>query len=265
MKFLMPLAERAVAVHVIGAGGTGSALLSGLVQLGMALRELGHPGLDVTVWDDDTVSKANIGRQLFAPADIGKPKAAILVNRINLSMGLKWKCEVARFTEVADVTHGVLIGCVDSRHARAQIFSRFRRSRGLIWLDCGNNQYTGQVVFGAREHGVTVVPSVGDLFPETVDAAGDKGDDLPSCSLAEALTKQDLMINRFVADTAVNLLFQLFRKGEVETQGAFIDVARFSMMPIPLDPNYWRAQGFDPDARPAVEEESEEEELAYAD
>jgi PRTRC genetic system ThiF family protein len=241
----MPLAEEAVPVNVIGAGGTGSALLAGLVQLGTALRELGHPGIDVTVWDDDTVSKANIGRQLFVPADVGLPKAAVLVNRINLTTGLRWSCCVERFA-AAKISRieGVVIGCVDSRRARGEIMRTFNRARDLIWLDCGNNQFTGQVLFGARVDNKTVVPCIGDLFPETVDAKGDAKDDQPSCSLAEALTKQDLMVNRFVADAAVNLLFQLFRKGEVQTQGAFIDVARFSMMPIPLSEQYWQAMGY---------------------
>lgn len=248
MKFLMPLVEEAVPVHVIGAGGTGSALLSGLVQLSIALRELGHPGIDVTVWDDDTVSKANIGRQLFAPADVGRPKAAILVNRINISMGLNWKCQVERYALAKGKLRGVVIGCVDTRRARSEIHRMFQQCYDSIWVDCGNNQFTGQVLFGARVNGKTVVPCIGDLFPEAIDVTADAGDDQPSCSLAEALTKQDLMVNRFVADTAVNLLFQLFRKGEVETQGAFIDVARFSMMPIPLDPKYWQSMGYQGEA-----------------
>lgn len=244
MKFSMRLSDEPTQVNVIGAGGTGSAVLAGLVQLAMALRELGHPGIKVTVWDPDTVSKANIGRQLFAPTDIGHNKAAVLVNRINLSMNLSWKCVPARFANNQSSLQGIVIGCVDSRAARAQIRAAFEQARSLVWVDCGNSQYTGQVIFGARDRGTTVVPSVADLFPEVVDVDADAGDDVPSCSVAEALRKQDLMVNRFMADTAVNLIFQLLRKGEVDVQGAFIDVANFSMMPVRLDPKYWASMGW---------------------
>lgn len=244
MKFSMPIASERIKVNVVGAGGTGSALLAGLVQLCIALRSLGHPGLRVVVWDPDTVSQANIGRQIFAPSDVGQYKACVLVNRINLSYGLDWECCPERYDDYGPSAHGIVIGCVDSRRARADIYRVFSGATDLVWLDCGNNQYSGQVLFGARRGRETVVPSVADLFPEVVDVAADATDDKPSCSLAEALTKQDLMVNRFMADTAVNLLYQLIRKGEVEVQGAFIDVANFSMMPVRLDPKYWASMGW---------------------
>ena len=36
---------------------------------------IGHPGLHVTVFDPDTVSQANIGRQLFSETELGLNKA----------------------------------------------------------------------------------------------------------------------------------------------------------------------------------------------
>ena len=55
-----------VRINLIGVGGGGSLVLSGLVRLHLAMKSLGHPyGLDVEVWDPDRVSSANIGRQLF--------------------------------------------------------------------------------------------------------------------------------------------------------------------------------------------------------
>ena len=64
-----------VSVHIIGAGGTGSQVATNLARMDMALRALGHPGLHVTVFDPDTVSEANIGRQLFSESEIGLNKA----------------------------------------------------------------------------------------------------------------------------------------------------------------------------------------------
>lgn len=245
MKFSMPIGDERIKIDVIGAGGTGSALLSSLTQLSMALTQLGHVGIDVRVWDDDVVSQANIGRQLFAPSDVGRAKVEVLVNRINLGLGLSWSAVPMRFDGRAKLGD-IVIGCVDSRGARALLAEQFRKARNQVWIDCGNSQYSGQVLFGARRNGDTVVPSVADLFPEVVDVIGDAKDDQPSCSVAEALAKQDLMINRFMADTATHLLFQLLRKGELQEQGAFIHLQPLSMVSIPLDPEYWARSGWIP-------------------
>ena len=64
--------SRAVHVNVAGCGGNGCHVLMGLAQLQKALRGLGHPGLEVTAFDPDTVSEANLGRQLFTEEDIGQ-------------------------------------------------------------------------------------------------------------------------------------------------------------------------------------------------
>ena len=80
-----------VTVFVIGAGGTGSQVVTGLARMGMALQALGHPGLHVTVFDPDTVTEANIGRQLFSEAETGLNKAVALVTRINRFFGYAWE------------------------------------------------------------------------------------------------------------------------------------------------------------------------------
>ena len=40
-----------VNIALVGVGGTGSLVLSGLVRLNHALRQLGHPGIEVKVYD----------------------------------------------------------------------------------------------------------------------------------------------------------------------------------------------------------------------
>jgi molybdopterin/thiamine biosynthesis adenylyltransferase len=54
------LLERPVRVLVVGCGGNGSAIVSGLPYLHQALIAFGHPGgLSVTLIDPDTVSETN--------------------------------------------------------------------------------------------------------------------------------------------------------------------------------------------------------------
>ena len=57
---------------------TGSQVITNLARMSMALQALGHPGLHVTVFDPDTVSQANIGRQLFSETELGLNKAVSL-------------------------------------------------------------------------------------------------------------------------------------------------------------------------------------------
>lgn len=53
-----------VTVFIIGAGGTGSQVITNLARMDTALQASGHPGLHVTLFDPDTVTQANIGRQI---------------------------------------------------------------------------------------------------------------------------------------------------------------------------------------------------------
>jgi molybdopterin/thiamine biosynthesis adenylyltransferase len=60
-----------ISVNLIGAGGTGSQMLTALIKINHCLITLGHIGLHVNLYDDDVVTPANQGRQLFAEAEVG--------------------------------------------------------------------------------------------------------------------------------------------------------------------------------------------------
>jgi molybdopterin-synthase adenylyltransferase len=77
-----------IRILLAGVGGTGSRVLSGLRHIHLALLAFDRPGLEVIALDPDTVSEANLVRQAFYPADVGRSKAVVLVNRLNLACGL---------------------------------------------------------------------------------------------------------------------------------------------------------------------------------
>src|SRR6516162_3581110 len=103
VEHLLPsglLGRRPVRVLVVGAGGTGSAILMGLPYLHQAMQVWGHPyGLQVSIMDADTVSATNCVRQPFSVSDIGQNKATVLINRINMFWGTKWLAEPNLFTD----------------------------------------------------------------------------------------------------------------------------------------------------------------------
>ena len=245
--------ERPVQTVLIGAGGTGSYLFSALLALDQALRALGHPGgLHVTVYDPDRVTPHNIGRQAFWPADVGQNKAVTLAQRANLTMGLDWVAVPQRFpVQHAELArYDLILTAVDQAAVRARIgkaartFSRVRHTP-IFWLDTGNSDTQAQIVLGHWRTGGAEdwIPNVFQLYPElaTLD---DRAQRTPSCSAAEALTRQWLPINRLVADVAQSLLWMLFRQGRVEIQGALIDIRTLSVQPLRIDPQVWAGFGW---------------------
>ena len=97
VEHLLPsglLGRRPVRILVVGAGGTGSAIVMGLPYLHQAMRAWGHPyGLEVTLMDGDTVSETNCVRQPFSWSDVGQNKSTVLINRINLFWRTKWHAQ----------------------------------------------------------------------------------------------------------------------------------------------------------------------------
>ena len=64
-------ATNPIEIHLIGAGGTGSQLVTALGRMHHALQQLSHAGFRLTLWDDDTITQANLGRQLFPKPNWG--------------------------------------------------------------------------------------------------------------------------------------------------------------------------------------------------
>lgn len=243
---------RPVRVLLAGAGGTGSHLFGALVSLDCALRALEHPGLRVTVYDPDRVSAANVGRQAFWPGEIGQNKAVTLVQRANLAMGLDWAAVPRRLDPRRDPPQDtdLLVTAVDRASVRAEIGKRGRaiadpRPRPVWWLDTGNAAREAQVVLGhwRARAGAGWVPNVFQLYPELADL--DDAHRAPSCSAAEALSRQWLPINRIVADVALTLLWRLFREGRLDQHGAFVDLATLSVRALPADPQAWASFGWE--------------------
>lgn len=249
-----------VRVLLVGAGGTGSRILEKLVCLHRALIAKGHPhGLTVTVVDPDTVSPANIGRQAFYPGDVGCFKADVLVNRANMILGnVVWQSVVAKLDTRSGLEgYDLVIGAVDNRAARLGILRSLENCFGGVryWLDTGNRANDGQVVLGqvpSRKRTTDKelrLPHVGELYPELIDPAAKQPDQGPSCSLAEALEKQSLFINPTVSDFAMNLLWNLFTQGQIDTHGAFINLQRMMVTPLRIDPKVWERFGIVKDGR----------------
>ena len=245
------LGQKPVRVLVVGAGGTGSAIVMGLPYLDQAMRVWGRSsGMEVVMMDADTVSDTNCVRQPFSVSDIGQNKATVLVNRINLFWGTRWRAEPTHFDErtldrINDRSVDLLIGCVDTRAARSAIARALTKTtcRATYWLDLGNNAANGQFVLGqplnARNRRKAArLRTVSELYPEIIDAEAGE-DPLPSCSAVEALDRQEPFINQTLAASALAMLARLFRYGKLTHHGGFFNAQNGFMGPLPVDPQLW--------------------------
>ncbi len=242
---------RELQVLLVGAGGNGSQMASGLARMDCALRGLGGAGLQVTIVDPDTVSESNVGRQLFSPHDVGRSKAAALATRINAFFGTQWAAHTAKIETIGANSSRIdfIIGCVDNKAARRGI-RRFceeaSRYAETYVLDLGNDAHSGQVVLGetykekrrVKKDGCPRLPVVWELFPAILDEAAPE-DNEPSCSLAEALAKQDLFVNQATATAALTLLWKLLRTGSIDHHGMFVDLRSGRQAPLPICPKSW--------------------------
>lgn len=248
-----------IPVNLIGAGGTGSAMLTALARINYSLNQLGHPGLFVRVFDDDKISPANQGRQLFCDAEVGLYKSVALINRINRFFGTNWKAVEDRYcTDILnsdrDYREAILtIGCVDTVAARFDIATILRqmekgmpahtRNRPVYYMDFGNSQQSGQVLFSTvgkvrqpkskKFETVEQLPMVTEEFTALLHRSG-REDNTPSCSHAEALAKQDLFINSALADMGASLLWQAFREGMLQNRGFFMNLKDYRTTPVPV-------------------------------
>ena len=240
--------QHEISVALIGAGGTGSQVLTCLSRMNAALSALGHPGLFVTVYDPDAVTTSNMGRQLFTEQDIGINKASCSVTRINRFFGTDWDAVSEKYGEEPA---NIVITCTDNIASRLFVQQAISKKperyvhpyeKFIYWLDFGNTNLTGQIVLGslaivqpvsAKFKTAERLPFVTELFDYTKI---EEKDTVPSCSLAQALQKQDLFINSTLAQLGCDLLWKLFRECMIEYQGVFLNLTTLKTNPIKIKP-----------------------------
>lgn len=245
-----------VTVIVVGAGGTGSQVITNLARMDVALQALGHPGLHVTVFDPDTVSEANIGRQLFSEAELGQNKAMAIVTRINRFFGSTWVAERCRYPGRIQEKENpklanIIITCTDNIRSRLDLWKFLKAYREttslnekspLYWMDFGNSQTTGQIIIGTVRNKIRQpvtseympVPKMNVITEEVKYSTVKEKDSGPSCSLAQALEKQDLFINSLLAQVGCDILWKMFKEGRTLYRGAYVNLNTLRVNPIPV-------------------------------
>jgi PRTRC genetic system ThiF family protein len=230
-----------VALTMVGCGGTGSHIASGLVALAQALADR-NIATDILFIDPDIVEPKNVGRQLFSQADVGRYKADVLASRLNAAfattVGFAPRKIDSLDTFRVDGALNVVIGAVDNAAARKVIARQVEKAKGGLWhLDVGNDNHSGQVVLGNcgivdLKRSVALgmvdrlpVPSV--VYPDLVKGHREpakRQTKATSCAELAAEGIQGLMVNRMAAAWACSMLHD-FLLGELRYFALAFDLA----------------------------------------
>lgn len=244
--------DEAINIVLIGCGGTGSEVYDILCQQHIALKARGGEGLQVVAFDPGYVREPNIVRQRFWPCDIGQNKAICLANRYNLLLGTNWTglpyefpmerdksgkmILNSEFIQVGDID--IIISAVDLPSVRCQL-AELDVDRSVIWLDFGNKTDFGQAIIGKIEakqrkndRSSPNHPHVIEHYPELKQIPDNPA---KSCSAAETLLTQDVLINRSVACAGMNILWQLFKHGASQINGCLVDLKTSKTTPLSYD------------------------------
>jgi PRTRC genetic system ThiF family protein len=248
LKLVAPGQRSALRFFLIGCGGTGSWLAPHVVRLARFLREANGVNVLVTFIDPDVVEPKNVFRQNFGTAEIGTHKAETLALRLGPAWGVEIRVQTTRFDKkmiewnYGDI--GVLIGCVDNAMARKAIADGLDHHGGnggmysngdpslphLWWLDSGNGENTGQVLFGSTSSVKVLrfsfpyypdstycvhLPAPHLQHPDLLEPRPNENkttDGLPATSCAQMAWTGDQSpsINSMVANIAASYLWRLF-------------------------------------------------------
>lgn len=246
--------DRPLAVTLVGCGGTGSHVATTLARLAHHCRASGLPPLHLTFVDGDQVEPKNVGRQLFAPADVGRNKAQALAARLSSAFGLVIDAlpEMATPALLGNLgiahrgresPYRVLVGCVDGPAGRRAMDAALTRGDVSLWVDCGNHEHDGQVCAGTigdrRALAGTFalglcagLPGPALQLPALLD---EPAAPLPTLDCAEAVAAnaQALQINQLVATVAGQYLAELAVHRRLSVFQTWVDLAGLGMRSLP--------------------------------
>lgn len=217
---------------IVGLGGTGGYAFYHLARLVASLPD--REAWQIVLADGDLVEEKNLVRQNFAPSDVGRPKVECLSRRYGDAYGMAipyWPRYIEDGETLARLLAGelmgfvpdlsVLVGYVDNNATRRlfhRVFEGWQRGP-LVYVDSGNDEWSGQVVMGVRGAKEVVLPPVAHYYPDILQ----DDDPLPtelSCSELAVSNPQNIATNVLAGALIFALLNALLVAGGTETCGA---------------------------------------------
>jgi PRTRC genetic system ThiF family protein len=250
-------------LFLIGCGGTGAHLALALAKMMVAGGAASERIHSLTLVDGDAVEARNIGRQHFIAADIGKNKAEVTALRLSRAFPITVRYISEFFAARLLDPEGaippgnlneptLILGAVDTPAARAEIFAAVTHKtnhsprNAVYWLDAGNGDTDGQVVWGNTAAARKVEGQMGApvfeyapyppfAFPNLV--AIPQAKPAANCAQDAAAGVQSQNINQFMATMAAEMARQLL-EGILDTHFWHINLRPFGAVSQKVTDDY---------------------------
>lgn len=235
-------------ITIIGLGGTGAGVARILGRIAYDIQRSRGRGRapEIVLIDPDRIEEKNVGRQLFAPSDIGQYKAEVASKRLNYALGLatKWiPAEVDANRHFSRHGSDIVVSCVDNYLARREI----NRISGIL-IASGNHNNAGQVTIGSCDDAEQVknnldrenvrdLPKEGLLFPSLLEPeikVEPKPENL-SCSELVATGEQDLLVNDWMATIVGQYIYKLLHRQPIHSFMTYINADGMTVRSVPIN------------------------------
>lgn len=219
-------------IVIIGCGGTGGYVIGHLARFLSAYSSVNKREIHLTLVDGDIVEEKNLLRQNFISRDITKNKAITLGERYSGAFGIKINVlsedieSVDKLNSLIKGSTPLVVGCVDNNASRKILSDWINSSRnytGSFWLDCGNEERSGQVVCGFHpgksktikikdsgpgQKGVFSLPTATEVYPDLLTNIGRFNSEL-SCAERSVSAPQNIQTNITISTLALNYIQKL--------------------------------------------------------
>ncbi|MCI0712394.1 MAG: PRTRC system ThiF family protein [Chloroflexi bacterium] len=235
-------------ITIVGLGGTGAQIARSVARIVYDMQQARLHTPQIVLIDPDKVEHKNVGRQLYVEADVGQPKAHVLMRRFNMALGLDI---VAIDQPVNAERHferwgGLIVGAVDNHLARREL----AKAKGAVWIDTGNHFSAGQVVIGnTGDHETAMryidgqngkyayLPHAGLLFPALLEPepeAKQQPEPERSCADLVAAREQDLLVNDWMAVAAAQYVYKLLHRQPISSFVSYVSADGMSVRSLPI-------------------------------
>ena len=235
--------DRPVKIVIIGAGGTGGYVIPHLYRIAYASGRRCR----VIIADGDIVEKKNLIRQNFAECDIGENKAEVMAARYSEVFGIETEYvpdfieseeQLMKLLHVPKSYYSsepkaipILIGAVDNNRSRVMCNNVFNKLDEIIYIDSGNEEFSGQVVCGVKMSGKVLSKPVARVYPDILVDTEKFPSEL-SCAERSVSAPQSIAANVFASTAVVSMLYYLLIEGELKTNRLAFSSRRLLMKSI---------------------------------
>lgn len=236
--------SRPVKIVIIGAGGTGGYVIPHLYRIAYASERRCR----VIIADGDIVERKNLIRQNFAECDIGENKAEVMASRYSEVFGIETEYipdfieSEEQLIEMLEVKNkymytkdsmpvAILIGAVDNNRSRVMCNNVFNKLDDIIYIDSGNEEFSGQVVCGVKRKGKVISKPVARVYPDILVDTEKFPSEL-SCAERSVSAPQSIAANVFASTAVVSMLYYLLIEGELKTNRLAFSSRRLLMKSI---------------------------------